>query len=100
MIHHLRVDVLSRINYDSGFIVDMMELNKVVHENVIKIMDHSQIEEDIGWFKDKQPSTENLVVYIWTQIADKIPKPAYLYSIKLRETPTIYTEYYGPEGEK
>ena len=45
-------------------------------------------------------NTENLVMYIWSQIAHEIPEPAYLYSIKLQETPTIYTEYYGPEGVK
>ena len=70
-----------------------------MHKNVLEVMDHSQIEKDIEWFKGKQPSTENLVVYIWDQIVGKIPDPAYLYLIKLRETPTIYTEYYGPEGE-
>ena len=77
-----------------------MDLNAVMEEFVIRNLDHSQIDKDISWFKDKQPSTENLVIYIWEQIIDKIPKPACLYSIKLRETPTIYTEYYGPEGEK
>ena len=58
-------------------------------------MDHSQIEKDIGWFSDKQPSTENLVIYIWEQISMDIPLPAKLYKIRLQETPTIYTEYYG-----
>ena len=28
-----------------------------------------------------------------------IKKPAKLHKIKLRETPTIFTEYFGPEEE-
>ena len=52
----------------------------------------------ISWFKNKQPSTENLVLFIWEQIVEHIPDGANLYKIKLRETPTIYTEYYGPDG--
>ena len=67
---------------------------------VISNLDHSQIDQDIDWFQNRQPSTENLVVYIWNQIVDEIPKPAHLHSIKLQETPTIYTEYYGPGGAK
>jgi len=63
-------------------------------------MDHSQIQLDIPWFKLKQPSTENMVVFVWEQIESKIPNPAILYSIKLRETPTIFTEYFGPEGKQ
>ena len=70
---------------------------EIVNNNVIKLLDHSQIQEDIQWFKDKQPSTENLVIFIWNQIYHLIPTPAKLYKIKLRETPTIFTEYFGPE---
>lgn len=99
--HNYKLDITigGPINEDSGFIIDIMKLNNIIEEFVIKELDHSQIEKDVHWFKDKQPSTENIVVYIWEQIANKIPNPAYLHSIKLRETPTIYTEYYGPEGE-
>ena len=96
----LRITVQGKIDANSGFVVSLQWLNDIVRNKVIKILDHSQIEKDISWFKNRQPSTENLVMYIWNQIAERIPKPAYLYSVKLRETPTIYTEYYGPEGEK
>ena len=63
---------------------------------VINIFDHSQIEKEINWFKGKQPSTENMVFFIWDQIEDNIPSGAILHCVKLRETPTIFTEYYGP----
>ena len=66
--------------------------------NVIDILDHTQIEKDIDWFRGKQPSTENLVLFIWSQISSRIKKPTRLYKIKLRETPTIFTEYFGPNS--
>ena len=92
----LDVTITGEINPESGFIVDIQDIKSIVFENVINILDHSQIEKDIKWFKGKQPSTENLVVFIWEQIFSKIKKPAKLYKIKLRETPTIFTEYFGP----
>tara|TARA_B100001750_G_C15280892_1_gene482364 strand:- start:49 stop:465 length:417 start_codon:yes stop_codon:yes gene_type:complete len=98
--YELDITIGGPIDTSSGFIINIVDLNDLINEFIIKKLDHSQIEKDIAWFKNKQPSTENLVVYIWNQIADKIPGSAYLYLIKLRETPTIYTEYYGPEGEK
>ena len=94
--YYLAITVKGNINNDSGFIVDIQELNKIVFKNVISIFDHSQIEKDIKWFSDKQPSTENMVVFIWNQISNKIPSGASLHCVKLRETPTIFTEYYGP----
>ena len=93
----LSITVKGNINHDSGFIVDIKKLNKIVSKYIIDIFDHSQIEKDINWFKDKQPSTENMVVFMWNEIANKIPSDAILHCIKLRETPTIFSEYYGPE---
>ena len=92
----LDITITGEINPESGFIVDIQDIKSIVFENVIDILDHSQIEKDIEWFKGKQPSTENLVLFIWEQISSKIKKPAKLYKIKLRETPTIFTEYFGP----
>ena len=94
--YDLLVTVKGEINNDSGFIIDIKKLNKIISKYVISLFDHSQIEKDIDWFLDKQPSTENMVIFIWNQISDKIPSEASLYSIKLRETPTTFTEYYGP----
>jgi len=96
--YELDITIGGPIDQESGFIINIIDLNKIMEEFVISNLDHSQIEQDIDWFHNKQPSTENLVVYIWKQIADKIPFPAHLYSVKLQETPTIYTKYYGPEG--
>ena len=71
-------------------------LNEVVNNKVIDILDHSLI-QDNKWFSTKQPSTENLVIFIWKQISSEILLPAKLFCIKLRETGTIFTEYYGEE---
>ena len=96
--YNLDITISGEINTDSGFIVNLQKLNNIVQENVISIMDHSQIEKDIDWFENQQPSTENMVVFIWEKLADKIPSPAKLHSIKLQETPTISTKYYGPKS--
>ena len=98
--YELDITIGGPVDQDSGFIINIMDLNKIMDKYVISKLDHSQIDQDIDWFSEKQPSTENIVVFIWEQIADKIPAPAHLHSIKLRETPTIFTEYYGPEGEE
>ena len=92
----LEVTVKGEINPDTGFIVDLAHLKEIVNTNIIKKLDHSQIEKDILWFKNKQPSSENLVVFIWEVIAHDL-KGVKLHRIRLQETPTITTDYYGPE---
>jgi len=97
--YELDITIAGKPSKESGFIVNISELKKNVDEHVINILDHSQIQEDIEWFKSRQPSTENLVIFIWNQLNPHIGNKMKLYKIKLRETPTIYTEYYGPDGE-
>ena len=95
--YDLDITISGEINEDSGFIVNLHTLNKIVQELVLSEIDHSQIEKDIDYFKNRQPSTENMVVYIWEKLVNSIPSPAKLYSIKLQETPTISTIYFGPK---
>jgi len=95
----LDITIKGQASKESGFIINISDLKKIVDKYVIRYLDHSQIEKNIDWFKNKQPSTENLVVFIWNQINSHIPDGGKWFKVKLRETPTIYTEYYGPEEE-
>ena len=86
--------VTASVNPETGFIVDLVELSSIVQKYVIDILDHSQFEKEVEWFRNKQPSTENLVQFIWNQIKPRIPHIT-LHRIRLHETPTIFTDYYG-----
>ena len=93
----LNITIAGPIDEKSGFIINLKSLNQLVDKNVISILDHCQVEKDIRWFENRQPSTENMVIFIWDQIVDKILLPAKLHKIRLQETPTIYTEYFGSD---
>ena len=90
----LEVMVTASVNPETGFIVDLGELSSIVQKYVIDILDHSQFEKEVEWFRNKQPSTENLVQFIWNQIKPRISHIT-LHRIRLHETPTIFTDYYG-----
>ena len=92
--YSLEVTVKGAINPETGFVVNLGELTTLVKKRVIKILDHSTIEKDIPWFLGKQPSTENMVIWIWDQLEPEL-MTGKLHRIRLRETPTIYTDYYG-----
>ena len=90
----LEVMVTGDIVDDTGFLVDLGNLKKIVKKNVIDILDHSLFNLEVEFFKDRQPSSENLVIFIWNQIQSEL-KGAKLHRIRLHETPTIFTDYYG-----
>jgi len=92
--YKLEVTITGEINPETGFLIDLGELSAIVNDHVLSKLDHSQFEKDLEWFKDKQPSSENLVIFIWGEISKHL-KGANLHRIRIVETPTIYTDYYG-----
>ena len=92
----LEVSVTGSIDQGSGWLVDLKKLGQIVKNNVVNILDHSQIEEDIKWFKGKQPSSENILIWAWNEIAPRMEQ-GILHRLRLVETHSIYTDYYGPE---
>ncbi len=90
----LEIMVTGEVDKETGFIVDLGHLKNIVNKHVIDVLDHTQFEKEVDWFRDKQPSSENLVQFIWLQIASRIEGAA-LYRVRLKETPTIFTDYYG-----
>ncbi|MFL9482311.1 6-pyruvoyl trahydropterin synthase family protein [Chitinophagaceae bacterium LWZ2-11] len=80
---------------DTGFLMDVKKLSKLIQEYVIKKVDHKNLNLDVDFLKGKMCSTENLAVGIWNQLADKLPDTVKLHCIKLYETQRIYVEYFG-----
>jgi len=94
----LEVTLAGPANTDTGFSADLADLKVVVESQVIDILDHSQIELDVAWFAERQPSSENLVLFIWQQLHGKFKGAAELANVRLYETATIYAEYDGEPG--
>lgn len=90
----LEVSITGPVNPETGWLVDLKELNEIVKSNVVDILDHSQIEEDIEWFRGKQPSSENILIWAWNKIEPLIEE-GNLYRLRLVETHSIHTDYYG-----
>jgi 6-pyruvoyltetrahydropterin/6-carboxytetrahydropterin synthase len=84
---------------ETGFVVDLKQLSRVIKADVIEKVDHKNLNLDVDFMKDKLASCENLIVEIWTILSPKIQeisnKKALLHSLKLYETPRNFVEYYG-----
>ncbi|SVA63354.1 uncharacterized protein METZ01_LOCUS116208 [marine metagenome] len=91
----LEVSITGPIDPGSGWLVDLKQLNVLVKTHVVNVLDHSQIEQDVEWFKDKQPSSENILIWAWNEIFPRLDKGT-LHRLRLVETHSIHTDYYGP----
>jgi 6-pyruvoyltetrahydropterin/6-carboxytetrahydropterin synthase len=90
----LEVVVAGEVDSDTGFVMDLKELKEIVREHVISKVDHKNLNLDTDFMEGKIPTSENIVIAIWNELADKIKKGK-LYSVKLYETENNYFEYKG-----
>jgi 6-pyruvoyltetrahydropterin/6-carboxytetrahydropterin synthase len=92
----LEVIVAGEVDTQTGYVIDLKLLKEIIIENVIKRVDHKNLNLDVEFLKDKIPTAENIAIGIWDQLVNKIPSGK-LYSIKLYETENNYVEYKGKE---
>lgn len=93
--YDLYVTVKGLPHPDTGFLMDVKHLSRIINQYAISLLDHKNLNLDVDFMKDKMCSTENLAIGIWQQIHTKLPAGVELHCIKLYETPRIYVEYFG-----
>ncbi len=93
--YELEVSLTGEVDPDTGFLADLGVVKSLVQQRVIDVLDHAQIETDVPWFANRQPTSENLVIFIWDQVAAHFPDGVRLLRVRLYETPSIFTEYDG-----
>ena len=82
------------IDPETGMLMDLSILKKIIKKEVEDVLDHKNLNLDIPYFKDLIPSTENLAIFIWNRLKDAIDIECDL-SIVLYETPRNFVEYSG-----
>jgi 6-pyruvoyltetrahydropterin/6-carboxytetrahydropterin synthase len=82
----------------TGYLMDLGELKRILHETVVDRCDHRNLNDEVGFLRGIIPSTENLVIAFWNQIAPHIRPPARLHGVRLYETPRNFAEYHGPDA--
>jgi len=93
----LEATVCGTPSAETGFIIDLRKLKQVMEKEIAIPCDHRNLNEDVPFLRDVNPSTENLVVAFWNRLAPRI-REGTLYRLRLYETPRNFADYYGPEG--
>ncbi len=93
----LEVTVRGTPDPETGYILDLGELKRILHRTVADRCDHRNLNEEVPFLRGIIPSTENLVIAFWHQIAPHIPPPGALHCVRLFETPRNFAEFFGPE---
>jgi len=92
--YELIVSVTGEINPETGYVIDMGELKKIIKNEVEERLDHKNLNLDVPHFSNTIPSAENICIYIYDILRDNIDSQFKL-SVRLYETPRNFVEYSG-----
>jgi 6-pyruvoyltetrahydropterin/6-carboxytetrahydropterin synthase len=90
----LDVSVTGPIDIQTGYVMDLAALKRVVQEAVIDKVDHRNFNLDVDFMRGVIPTAENIVVRCWRVLESRVA-PARLVRLVLWETPNNYVEYEG-----
>lgn len=96
----------------NGMLIDFKDLKNIIKTSIVDRFDHalvlnSSTPKDLldmlmkNYEKivvlDYQPTTENMIADMAKQIASLLPSNLKLFSLRLRETPTSYAEWFAED---
>ena len=93
----IEVTVAGEPNPETGYLIDLGRLKKIIENNIIEKVDHRNLNLDVNFLKNVSPSAENLAKAFYQQIKEDVNEECHpfgkLYSVKLFETERNMAEY-------
>ena len=90
----LEVTVKGAVDSVTGMVLNLVDLKQVVEE-VLEEFDHRHLNEEMSYFRERIPTTENLATTLWDLIRQGLPEGSSLARIRLHEDEDLYVEYFG-----
>lgn len=86
------VKLIGEPDPQTGYVIDLKALSDLIKENVLKKFDHKNLNLDTPFFKDKNPTAENICIVIYDLLREKIDKRLDM-QVRLYETERNFVEY-------
>lgn len=94
--YELFVTVKGNVHPETGYLIDLKVMKKIIVENVIKKLDHRNINLDVDFMHGKMASTEVIAIEIFHVLQPFFEKEGVqLHSVKVVETENNSVEYFG-----
>jgi 6-pyruvoyltetrahydropterin/6-carboxytetrahydropterin synthase len=90
--YELIVTLIGEPNPETGYVYDMKMLSDTIKENILSQFDHKNLNLDCNYFKELNPTAENIAIVIWRILRQKIDTKFEL-KVKLYETERNVVEY-------
>jgi 6-pyruvoyltetrahydropterin/6-carboxytetrahydropterin synthase len=88
----LEVVVGGEVDQATGYVLDLKLLSNVISREIIRDVDHRNLNTDVAWLKGLNPTSENLALAFWERLQPALPERV-LRSVRVWETDKNWAEY-------
>jgi 6-pyruvoyltetrahydropterin/6-carboxytetrahydropterin synthase len=81
----LDVVVAGQIDDATGYVLDLKRLSSIVCQQIIRHVDHRNLNTDVPWLEGRIPTAENLALAFWERLQPELPE-GMLRSVRVSET--------------
>ena len=95
----LELSVAGEIDPANGMVVNLVDVDRVLKEEVDRPLDHRNLNEEIPEFRETVPTAENLARWIWDRVDARLVRekwPCRVAALTLTVTPTFKVELVDP----
>jgi 6-pyruvoyltetrahydropterin/6-carboxytetrahydropterin synthase len=83
--YELEVTVSGSVDANTGMVINLREVDRIVKDLVIHDVDHRHLNRDVPWLEGCLPTAENVAMAIWRRLDGQLPS-ARLERVRLKET--------------
>ncbi len=91
--YELEVTVEGEPNPETGMVLRIGDLQRIVNKRVIELFDHKHLNVDCPDFATLNPTVENIACVIYEKLSSGFQGPAKLRRVRVWETPKTWAEY-------
>lgn len=92
--YEIIVDVTGKVDPVTGMVIDLKTLKDIIKNEIEDLLDHKNLNLDIDYFKKVVPTAENICIFIWNKLRNKIDYNKKL-EVTLYETTRNFVKYDG-----
>ena len=87
----LEVVVAGEVDPATGYVLDLKSLSDIISTQIIRDVDHRNLNTDVPWLKGRIPTSENLAQACWERLRPELPD-GLLRSVRVWETDKNWAE--------
>ncbi|XP_046354942.1 6-pyruvoyl tetrahydrobiopterin synthase-like [Haliotis rufescens] len=95
--YKVRVTLRGPVHPVTGMVFNLTTLRRLMTECIMDVLDHKNINVDVPHFRDTVASSENVALYIWKQMSDRLPANL-LNAVEVKEIDEASAVYFGEKS--